>query len=49
MIKVMLELIEYYAQCISEAQANLENIVTYLQHKLKEVNGQYKKTMDKAK
>ena len=48
-MKVMLQLIEYYAQCISEAQANIENIVKYFQHKMKEVNGQYKKIMDKGK
>ena len=38
LVKVMLELINYYAICIAETQANIENIVKYFQHKIKDLN-----------
>lgn len=43
----MLELIHYYAICIAETQANLDNIVKYFQHKMKDLNMQYKSIIDK--
>lgn len=46
MMRVMMQLIDYYAQCISEAEANLDNIVKYFQHKMKDINTHYKKIVD---
>lgn len=45
----MTELIEYYAQCITEAERNVENIVRYFQHKIKHMNNHYIKVVDKQK
>lgn len=49
LMKVMLELINYYAICIAETQANIDNIVKYFQHKMKDLNLQYKQIFDKNK
>lgn len=47
MLRVMTELIEYYAMCITEAERNIENIVNYFQLKIKDLNSHYKKVIDK--
>jgi hypothetical protein len=49
MLKVMTELIEYYAKCITEAERNVENIVKYFQYKIKFMNNHYLKVFDNQK
>jgi len=46
MVKIMLQLIDYYATCICEAEINMENIVKYFQNKLKDINSHYKEVME---
>jgi hypothetical protein len=41
-MKVIHKLNEYYAQCIDSAEANLDNIVKYFQHKMRDINVEYK-------
>lgn len=47
MIKVMLQLIEYYAQCISEAEVNIDNIIAYFQQKMRDLNHHYQAVISK--
>jgi hypothetical protein len=47
MVKVMIQLIEYYAQCISEAEVNIENIIVYFQQKMRDLNYHYKAIIEK--
>jgi hypothetical protein len=47
MLGVMLKLSEYYAQCISEAENNIENVIRYFQQKMKDINAHYKQVVDK--
>jgi hypothetical protein len=45
----MYQLIEYYAECISEAEFHKENIIMYFQQKMKDLNYHYKAIQDKQK
>ena len=40
-MKILTDLIEYYAMCVTEAESNVDTIIKYFQYKIKDLNAHF--------